>query len=217
MPDWNELFERDDLRWVNPQPSVVSLSREMDRRGFSRVLDLGCGAGRHTTYLSGLGFEVVGLDPASSGLEHCYRDLVTRELPRRLVLAGMERLPFPDYSYQCVISTYVIHHNTMRGVAAAIGEIERILVPGGLFLATVLGRGDFKYGVGRKVEEGTYVPLEGDERGVVHHFFDREEIGELLGSFRIISLASDEEEVDFPGGRDVRHDHWEVLAEKLPR
>jgi len=215
LPGWDELLERHDYRWVTPHPSVVSLQREMDNRGFRKILDLGCGAGRHTTYLSGLGFEVVGLDPASSGLEHCYGELVTRELPRRLVLAGMERLPFHDSSYQCVVSTYVIHHNSILGITLAIGEIERILVPGGLFLATVLGRKDFKYGVGRRVEDGTYVPTEGDERGVVHHFFERDEIMDLLGSFRIISLAGDEAEVDFPGGKCVRHDHWEVLAEKL--
>ena len=214
MPDWNELFKRDRYRWRDPHPSVVALADEMERRGFSRVLDLGCGAGRHTIYLSARGFEVVGMDPARVGLDHSSEGLGDKGLPHRLVRAGMDRLPFPGESYHCVISIYVIHHNTTRGIRRALGEIERVLVPGGLLLATLLSRGDFKYGDGEMIEEDTFITARGDESGVPHHFFSKEEVLKLFGTFEILRLAPEKIDRGFPDGSTVHHEHWDVLGVK---
>lgn len=40
---------------------------------FGRVLDVGCGAGRHALYLQQQGFEVMGIDPSPLALEVCRR------------------------------------------------------------------------------------------------------------------------------------------------
>jgi SAM-dependent methyltransferase len=214
LPDWNELFKSEEFRWTNPHPSVVDLVHEMEERDFTRVLDLGCGAGRHTIYLSANGFEVVGVDPAQVGLVHSAMGLDGNGLPLRLVRAGMDRLPFLGESFHCVISIYVIHHNDIRGIERALGEIERVLLPDGLVLATVLSTGDFKHGDGREIEEGTFITASGAESGVPHHFFSREEVAKRFENFEILRLIPEHRNRDLPDGTSVHHEHWEVLGVK---
>ncbi len=38
-----------------------------------RVLDVGCGAGRHALYLQALGCEMIGLDPSPGAVDVCRR------------------------------------------------------------------------------------------------------------------------------------------------
>lgn len=214
MPDWDELLKREKYKWKDPHPSVVSLVGKLWARGFSRVLDLGCGAGRHTVHLSREGFSATGIDPALTGLLHSSAWLQAEGLPIRLCRGDMAGLPFREDSFDCVLAVYVLHHATKGRIRKTVSEIERVLVPGGLLLAMVLTKGDFKYGDGRMIEKDTYLTGRGDEAGVPHHFFDREEVIQVLGSFSILSLGTEKIDRGFPDGSTVHHEHWEVLAKK---
>jgi 2-polyprenyl-3-methyl-5-hydroxy-6-metoxy-1,4-benzoquinol methylase len=55
-------------------PQVVSLFRQ---RGVKKVLDAGCGVGRHIVYLAGKGFEVSGLDSSKEAIK------ITREVLKK--------------------------------------------------------------------------------------------------------------------------------------
>jgi SAM-dependent methyltransferase len=54
---------------AKPADSAPSATFEMG----SRVLDVGCGAGRHALHLQSLGFEVVGIDRSPLAIEVCKR------------------------------------------------------------------------------------------------------------------------------------------------
>ena len=74
MARWDKLW-RDDAyvarNWLDPDSDIVRLSPVMKERGVQRVLDLGCGPGRHVLYLSRQGFEMHGLDISAAGVERC--------------------------------------------------------------------------------------------------------------------------------------------------
>ena len=100
------------------------------RRG--RALDAGCGTGFQTTLLERLGYAAHGLD-LSAGLLGVAR----RRLPRaRLVLGDVEALPYGDGSFDAVTCcgstlSFVPHP------ARALGELGRVLAPGGRLLLDV--------------------------------------------------------------------------------
>lgn len=214
LPDWDDLLKREEYHWREPHPSVVGLARELRDRSLTRVLDLGCGAGRHTAYLSELGLSVVGMDPAASGLMRTVAWLRSEGLPRMLVRSDMRAVPFKTGSFDCVVSIYVLHHGTAAMIARAFQEIRRILVPGGVLLAVVQSKEDWKYGSGRLVERDTYIPQMGDEAGVLHHFFDRRGVKDLLHGFSIRRIAAERRDEGLPGNLSIRHGHWDVLAER---
>src|ERR671924_1433798 len=60
--EWDKRWQIPEqrTRWLEPDPLVRSLVPLLRARGFARVLDLGCGIGRHAIYLASEGFLSVG-------------------------------------------------------------------------------------------------------------------------------------------------------------
>src|SRR5690349_22630223 len=67
---WDKRWATDEGRadWLEPHPAVVALLPELHARGVRRVLDLGCGVGRHALLLAEQGFAVEALDGSPTGL-----------------------------------------------------------------------------------------------------------------------------------------------------
>ena len=206
------------LTWSFKEPykKVIALHHEMRRRGIERVLDLGCGAGRHTVYLSQKGFEVYALDISLEGVELTIQWLADNDLHADLHLAEITALPFPDCFFDVILSVSVLHHNTMSTIQSAIAEIKRVLRTGGLFFASECAKGDYQDGRGEKVENGTFLaPEDADQPGVPHHFFSEHEIGFLLQDFQVIQLEKSEHEFLDRHGCNAVTIRWDILAERL--
>lgn len=88
-----------------------------------RVLDVGCGKGFlvKDLMLECPGLEVFGLDISNYALMHCEKEVVGR-----LHLGSAESLPFPDGSFDCVISLNTIHNLNREGAVVAMREIQRL-------------------------------------------------------------------------------------------
>lgn len=206
---WDELFKRGEFRWREPHEKVVGLVGTLRERGVHRVLDLGCGAGRHLIYLSQQGFQVHGIDIAETGLKHARRWLEEEGHTARLAMGDIARLPYAGGSFEALLSLYVIYHSTLDRMREAISEIHRVLQPGGLGLVTFLSTRSDRYGQGEEIAPNTFITSSGADSGTPHHFSDRAEVEELLADFARfeIELA---ETVD----HGHRHSHWQVLIER---
>ncbi|MFJ1461669.1 class I SAM-dependent methyltransferase [Nocardia sp. N2S4-5] len=106
----------------------------------SRVLDLGCGAGRNTVVAAGLPLVVHACD-VSAGMLTAARRAVAERAPGRVVRfeqASFDALPYDDLSFDAVLASGVLHNAPDPAVLrAAIGEIARVLTPGGKLLLNV--------------------------------------------------------------------------------
>ena len=159
-------------------PGIVQLLKD---RGASTVLDLGSGTGRHAVCLAKCGFSVFGLDNSPEGLKATRRWLADEGLTAELRLQSMtERFPCDDAFFDAVVSVQVIHHADVAAIRGMVGEVTRVLKKGGLLFVTVpkLRNQGERF---EQLEPNTYVPLDGPERGVPHHYFTTEELGEVLG------------------------------------
>jgi ubiquinone/menaquinone biosynthesis C-methylase UbiE len=96
----------------------------------ARVLDAGCGTGFNVHRLKEQGFDVVGLEPAEG-----MRQVARRDNPDVQIVDGdVEHLPFPDASFDFVLCIEVIRY--FERPDRAIGEIRRVLRPGGTAFIT---------------------------------------------------------------------------------
>ena len=98
-------------------------------RASALVLDAGCGTGKHLEALAGLRVRAVGLELATEA----FRFLRDRGLDN-VARASICRIPFPDGSFDLVLSTDVVCCVEPPGDRAALRELARVLQPGGTLL-----------------------------------------------------------------------------------
>jgi len=105
-----------------------------------RVVDLGCGTGRHVVRLARRGLEVTGVDLSQHMLAETAVKLRREGLRAELVRADIcSRLPFASGAFDaaiCMFSTLGLVR-TRRLRRKALSEWRRILVPGGLLVLHV--------------------------------------------------------------------------------
>lgn len=114
---------RYDGRWV---PVAEDFVKHFNLKPGDRVLDVGCAKGFLVKDLMKAcpGLEAFGLDVSEYALMHCEPEVVGR-----LHLGTGLKLPFPDKSFNAVISLNTIHNFTYDDAIVAMREIER-LAPG---------------------------------------------------------------------------------------
>jgi SAM-dependent methyltransferase len=103
--------------------------RLADRLGAGRgrrLLDVACGTGLHFGLVERRGWRVVGVDLSADQLR------LAQQRCASVVRADGQVLPFPDDSFETVVATFI--HTDVDDFPAVLGEIARVLVPGGRFV-----------------------------------------------------------------------------------
>ena len=105
-----------------------------------RVLDVGCGEGRHTHGSALETVSVVGLDAdrdrlrsARDGFEAAVADAAATN--PSFLQGDAYDLPFPDGAFDVVICSEVLEH--LEAVERAVAELDRVLAPGGTLAVSV--------------------------------------------------------------------------------
>ncbi|MGQ9681227.1 MAG: class I SAM-dependent methyltransferase [Anaerolineae bacterium] len=150
MRGWREIAVTARQRsggesWFTPRAPDQAVRRWAEtllHSGSQHVLDVGCGGGRHVVYLLRLGLQVTAGDLSAPALEETRRWLAREGLNAGLVQFDMAALPFPDNTFDGVLSVNVLHHAQPAEARMAVREVSRVLRPGGLFLAVLAGPGN---------------------------------------------------------------------------
>jgi SAM-dependent methyltransferase len=123
------------------------LTANYDQLGLAngdKVLDLGCGFGRHAFEAARRGAHVVALDAGRDEVEGVAAtfaamleagELRTTDLHTACVQGDALHLPFPDATFDRVICSEVLEH--IPGDLEAMSELARVLRPGGTMAITV--------------------------------------------------------------------------------
>ena len=116
-----------------------------------------------------------------------------------------------DFPYQydksffsAVISTKVIHHTTKENVNKVASEISRITKNGGYLFLEVPTFEKLKRleSEGQRYEilgNGTVIFLDGEEKGVPHHYFEEEELLSTFSEYKVLALHTREEHYRLTG------------------
>jgi SAM-dependent methyltransferase len=143
MPWYKEWFGEEYLELYShrddseAEEHVEFVERWLDGPRPRAVLDLACGAGRHTAALRRRGYRTLGLDLSLTLLAR----MRARRLPR--VAGDMRALPFVPGSFDWVLNFFTSfgYFAGERENFRVLEEVVRVLAPGGRFLIDLMNPG----------------------------------------------------------------------------
>ncbi len=217
---WDEAHALPRFRPRYPHEQVVRWAfRYLDApdRSKVKILDLGCGAGRHALFIASEGIDVAGCDISKRAI--AYLDNVARERGLRVdthCCPAHDLSRYADESFDAVLSVGVLYYLSSENLQQSIDEIRRILKPGGQIFCVIRTDQDSRREQATKVGVNTWridalglnAPS-GLEAGMEMLFFSRDETSALFAKFS--DLQIDQMTLLRDGFRD---DDWLVYGRK---
>ncbi|MER6263314.1 bifunctional 2-polyprenyl-6-hydroxyphenol methylase/3-demethylubiquinol 3-O-methyltransferase UbiG [Streptomyces sp. NPDC059688] len=106
--------------------------------GTIRVVDLGCGGGLVAENLAARGYRVTGIDLSPGTVEAARRHAAASGVDVTYRVGSAYGTGLPDGCAEAVVASDVLEH--FHDLPAALAEIERLLVPGGVLLFDTVNR-----------------------------------------------------------------------------
>jgi SAM-dependent methyltransferase len=187
---WDQYYRAlrqagDDLDWEGlwTRPFLAPLRQA----GTGTILELGCGTGNDADRLAREGYSVTAIDLSAEAIERATARFGSGVMFLRADMAMP--LPFPDSSFDAVMSNVALHMFPDSVTRSVFAEIGRLVRPGGLFLFHVNGIEDRPLRarwrpVARELEKDFVL----EETGQTMHFFSEPYLRELLQDWEEVRL-----------------------------
>jgi len=140
---FREAYRTGQHGWGVQEPSAYALNcleQVKAQAGPGRLLDLGCGEGRHSLAAAPIGFQVVGVDYEPLAIErarHFARTVGAEGI--HFLVADILALPFPADCFDVVLDYGCLHHQRKRDWPAYKRSLLRVLRPQGFYILQVFG------------------------------------------------------------------------------
>jgi ubiquinone/menaquinone biosynthesis C-methylase UbiE len=122
-----------------------------------QVLDVGCGTGTLALDVQrrvGAAGRVCGIDPGAEQIARARAKAARRRLPIEFQVGVIEQLPFPDQTFDAVLSTLMMHHLPASLEQQGLAEIARVLKPGGRLVIADFTRKQDRTGLAARFHAG---------------------------------------------------------------
>jgi cyclopropane fatty-acyl-phospholipid synthase-like methyltransferase len=185
---WNALHKEAKHQLKYPSETVIRFVSNCwpqgSREGI-KLLDLGCGAGRHAIALAAEGFDVYATDISNEGLKYTKSQLRRLGLIANVGKARMSDQPFPDNFFDGVIAYGVLYYDTVEMFEETVNEIYRILKDNGQALIVTRTTRDRRFGMGKQLDWNTYLIERPDtnEAGMTMCFLTYNDVVRIFENF----------------------------------
>lgn len=208
--DWNkELCPI----WLQPSEESYFIAQKWKDKNIKKVLDFGCGLGRHSIYFAKQGFHVSAFDLSEEATDHLKSWAEKENLSIEIKNADMLKLPYDDNSFDAIFAYHVISHTDSLGIKKIINEMTRVLRIGGEIYITLCSKESwsFKEAGYPKLDENTVIKTdEGPEKGIPHFYVNLDDILDLLANYNIESIRHKEE--CYFSGKKLNSKHYFISA-----
>lgn len=198
---WNKSYQRKDNFIFYPHEDVIrfiskyikkriGIDSFSDKNNFSetpKVLDFGCGIGRHILLLNDFKLDGYGFDLSDEAIKTAkdnFKVLGLDELSNKVITASITDLPYNDNSFDFMLSHGVLDSMSFDIAQKGIAELHRTLKKGGLIYFDVIDTEDASFnkslGFDQLVESK-------HEEGTIQSYYNEDRINELIdGKFDIV-------------------------------
>ncbi|SHI40974.1 Methyltransferase domain-containing protein [Clostridium cavendishii DSM 21758] len=193
---WENLHKQSRFRPKYPCEKVVQfVFKNFKRDGSAKVLDLGCGTGRHVYFMASENIDAYGTDISKDGIEYTTQMLGNHGLKADLKVSTVDKIPYENEYFDGLICYGVLYYCSKEEIEVAVKEIKRVLKPTGKAFIIVRSVKDYRFGKGEEFEKNTFLIKETDENkaafnenGMKMHFFTYEEVQQLFKDFSEINI-----------------------------
>lgn len=147
--EWKDFFIKYDKYKYSIEPHILT---ELSKINFNnkRVLEIGLGQGAEAQKIIENGAKYNGIDLTEESVKRVKLRCEIFNLPYESInVNNAEKINFTDSSFDIVFSHGVIHHSPR--IKDIVGEIHRVLKPGGMFAIMLYHRNSVNYQISIKI------------------------------------------------------------------
>jgi 2-polyprenyl-3-methyl-5-hydroxy-6-metoxy-1,4-benzoquinol methylase/GNAT superfamily N-acetyltransferase len=137
------LMDSDSHKWAHHTKKEINyVEVECNMEKSNRVLDVGCGMGRHSLELSKRGYNVIGVDYAETLIKTATKKADKEGLNTKFILGDFtsHELPFLDTNFECILCVYDVigsYVDKSKNFQILL-NISSLLVQGGFTIISVM-------------------------------------------------------------------------------
>lgn len=218
--EWDRSYEKRDNFVFYPHEEVIRFVSKFIRKRIGlnefrdvapasaqgRVLDLGCGIGRHVIYCHDMGLEAYGVDLSNAAINVATEWAAQKgmsEADRKILQGDIRQLPWEDGFFSFAISHGVLDSMPFDIARAACMELARVMTKDGLFYCDLISGDDSKHS---REYCGEEVVATNHEHGTVQLYFNLSKIRSMIdGVFEIVECILIRREEVLRGGYASRY------------
>jgi ubiquinone/menaquinone biosynthesis C-methylase UbiE len=171
-----------------------------------KILDLGCGIGRHVIYCHEMGLEAHGIDLSETAISVARMWATERgisEPEKRIRQGDISHLPYPDEFFNFALCHGVLDSMSFPVARLACSELARVLKRGGLFYCDLVSGDDSNHA---REYCGEEIVSTSHEKGTIQSYFNFEKMKEMTtGLFEAIEALLVRRENVVSGGYYSRY------------
>ena len=111
---WEEIYNRQGEVQHEVLRTVKDAAQYFKEHKAQKILDLGCGMGRHSLYLSKQGFDVTACDISKKGLEVTKKKAKKAGFNIDTTCCDMRELPFNENTFDAILCVWVSGHGNLQ-------------------------------------------------------------------------------------------------------
>lgn len=200
---WNKSYTNRDNFIFYPQEDIVrfiskyirkrvGLDEFLDQNNYveiPRILDIGCGIGRHIKLLEEFHLDGYGFDLSHEAIKVAKSNFIKQEhsaLADKVIVSDITNLPYKDKFFDFMLSHGVLDSMPFKVSKKGMKELSRVLKKGGLVYIDLISTDDSSF---EKTDSFERVVEDEHEKGTMQTYFNIDKINELIEpEFEILEM-----------------------------
>ena len=194
--NWNNV---ESPFWKVPSEDVYYFLHHWKQNGLTKILDLGCGIGRHSILFANHGFSVTGFDLSKNGLEMLSKQSKEFNLHIKTVHGDIIAIPFNNDQFDSILAYHSVYHVDSSSMIKVINDMARILCNNGEVYLSMLSKTTYSFTAPECEVVDDNVRLKQEEEGSIlpHFFVDYKDIVALFSNkFNLLKVRHVEDIFD---------------------
>lgn len=209
---WEDLHEQPRFQPVYPHEVVVRWGLQNFKNKQARILDAGCGAGRHALFMAQLGHEVYATDLSRIGVVQTEKRAKEMGLTIQTQTNPVQLLDYEENFFDGIISYAVFNYAHYNDIIEALRRMRTQLKPEGKLIVVMRGERDWRLNYAEiagpnmykmnRLGNGTPSDV---EQGMLQCYLDADGMRDLFKDFTSIEL--DIQMLSWQNGKYCDHDY----------